>query len=64
MHKLYEHVSLALRRVKREEGQGATEYGLLIAFLVIGLAVTIGLLGTAIGDFLAAVGNALTALAP
>lgn len=72
MHKLYEHVSLAVARVltisrddfKREEGQGATEYGLLIAFLVIGLAVTIGLLGTAIGNFLGAVGNALTALAP
>ena len=64
MHKLYEHVSRALRSIKREEGQGATEYGLVIAFLVIGLAVTIGLLGTAIGDFLDAVGQALVALAP
>jgi Flp pilus assembly pilin Flp len=64
MYKLYEYVSLALARVKREEGQGATEYGLVIAFLVIGLAVTIGLLGTAIGDFLGKVGDALNALAP
>lgn len=72
MHKLYTQVSFAVARAltvsrddfKREEGQGATEYGLVIAFLVIGLAVTIGLLGTAIGDFLGKVGTALEGLAP
>jgi Flp pilus assembly pilin Flp len=64
MHKLYEHVSRALRSIKREEGQGATEYGLVIAFLVIALAATVGLLGQSIQDFLGAVGTALEGLAP
>lgn len=72
MHKLYEQVSLAVARVltisredlKREEGQGATEYGLVIAFLVIALAATVGLLGQSIQDFLSAVGTALEGLAP
>jgi Flp pilus assembly pilin Flp len=70
MQKLYTQVSLAVVRAltisrddfKREEGQGATEYGLVIAFLVVGLAVTIGLLGTAIGTFLGKVGDALNNL--
>lgn len=72
MHKLYEHVSLAVARVltlsrddfKREEGQGATEYGLVIAFLVIALAATVGLLGQSIQNFLGDVGTALENLAP
>ena len=72
MHKLYEHVSLAVARVltlsrddfKREEGQGATEYGLVIAFLVIALAATVGLLGQSIQNFLESVGTALEGLAP
>jgi Flp pilus assembly pilin Flp len=72
MHKLYEQVSLAVARVltigredlKREEGQGATEYGLVIAFLVIALAATVGLLGQSIQNFLEAVGTALEGLAP
>ena len=72
MHKLYEQVSLAVARVltisredlKREEGQGATEYGLVIAFLVIALAATVGLLGQSIQNFLGAVGTALEGLAP
>jgi Flp pilus assembly pilin Flp len=72
MHKLYEQVSRAVARVltisredlKREEGQGATEYGLVIAFLVIALAATVGLLGQSIQDFLGAVGTALEGLAP
>jgi Flp pilus assembly pilin Flp len=64
MYKLYEYVALALARVKREEGQGATEYGLVIAFLVVALAVTVGALGTSIGNFLTGVGGALEALIP
>lgn len=72
MHNLYEKATLALGRVltisrddfKREDGQGATEYGLVIAFLVVGLAVTIGLLGTAIGTFLGKVGTKLDGLLP
>lgn len=72
MHKLYEQVSLIVGRaltlsredLKREEGQGATEYGLVIAFLVIALAATVGALGTSIQNFLTAVGTALEGLAP
>lgn len=64
MHKLYEHISRAFRSIKREEGQGATEYGLVIAFLVVALAVTVGALGTSIGNFLTGVGGALEALIP
>jgi Flp pilus assembly pilin Flp len=64
MHKLYEHILVALRSMKREEGQGATEYGLVIAFLVIALAVTVGALGTSIGTFLTGVGTALEGLIP
>jgi Flp pilus assembly pilin Flp len=72
MHTLYEKATLALGRVltlsrddlKREDGQGATEYGLVIAFLVVGLAATVGLLGGAIGTFLGKVGKSLTDLMP
>jgi Flp pilus assembly pilin Flp len=72
MHKLYEQISLAVGRVltisrddlKREDGQGATEYGLVIAFVVVSIALTIGLLGTAITDFLGRVAGALDGIAP
>ena len=64
MHKLYEHFLLALCRMKREEGQGATEYGLVIAFLVIALAASVGLLGQSLENFLGDVGTALEGLAP
>jgi Flp pilus assembly pilin Flp len=67
MHKLYEQVNMAIGRVltlsredlKRQDGQGATEYGLVIAFVVVGLALTIGVLGTSIKDFLAGVAGKL-----
>jgi Flp pilus assembly pilin Flp len=72
MHKLYERASLALGRVltisredlRREDGQGATEYGLVIAFVVVSIALTIGLLGTAITDFLGRVAGKLNAIVP
>jgi Flp pilus assembly pilin Flp len=72
MHKLYERFSLAVGRVltlsredlKREDGQGATEYGLVIAFVVVSIALTIGLLGTAITDFLGRVATALDGITP
>jgi Flp pilus assembly pilin Flp len=62
MHKLYEHVLLALYRMKREEGQGATEYGLVIAFLVLVIAASVGALGDSISAFLTDVGAQLEAL--
>jgi Flp pilus assembly pilin Flp len=72
MQKLYQRASLALGRVltvsrddlRREEGQGATEYGLVIAFVVVSIALTIGLLGTAITDFLGRVAGKLNAIVP
>ena len=72
MQKLYEQVSVSLGRVltlsledlKRQEGQGATEYGLVIAFVVVAIALTIGVMGTAITDFLGRVAGKLDALVP
>jgi Flp pilus assembly pilin Flp len=72
MQKVYEEFSVALGRVltlswsdlKRQEGQGATEYGLLIAFVVLSIALTVGLLGTAITNFLDRVGKKLDGLVP
>jgi Flp pilus assembly pilin Flp len=70
MHKLHEQVNTLIGRVltlsredlKREDGQGATEYGLVIAFVVVGLAITIGVLGTSIKAFLAGVAGKLDAI--
>ena len=72
MHKLYERATLALGRVltvsredlRREDGQGATEYGLVIAFVVVSIAVTVGVLGTAITNFLSRVAGKLDAIVP
>ena len=72
MHKLIEQVNVALGRVmtlrvedlKRQEGQGATEYGLVIAFVVLSIALTIGLLGSAITAFLGRVAGKLDLLVP
>jgi Flp pilus assembly pilin Flp len=72
MQKLYEEFTVALGRamtlswddLKRQEGQGATEYGLLIAFVVLSIALTVGLLGTAITGFLGRVAGKLNALVP
>ena len=72
MEKIHELVQTTLGRVltlrwedlKREDGQGATEYGLLIAFVVLSIAITVGVLGTAITGFLGRVGGKLDALVP
>jgi len=70
MEKIHELVQTTLGRaltlrwedLKREDGQGATEYGLLIAFVVLSIAVTVGVLGTAITDFLGRVAGDLGGL--
>ena len=53
-----------LRGLKREEGQGATEYAMVIGFLIVGLTLGLGLLGGSIGAFLDGIGNALELLIP
>ena len=63
-----ERISLMLGRLlselKREEGQGATEYAMVIGFLIVGLTLGLGALGVSIGDFLEGIGLALEALIP
>ena len=57
---MFERISLMLGRVltlsvedlKREEGQGTTEYAMVIGFVVVGLTVGLALLGPAINTFL------------
>ena len=72
MHKLHDHLMVGLGRVltlrrediKREDGQGATEYGILIAFVVLTIALTIGGLGSSVSKFLGRVAGKLDLLAP
>ena len=67
---MFERISLKLGRLltvtredfKREEGQGATEYAIVLGFLVVGISITLGVLGTGINNFLKDVADKLTAL--
>jgi Flp pilus assembly pilin Flp len=62
--KLGQLLTVTREDLKREEGQGATEYGIVIAFVVVSIALTIGLMGTAITNFLGRVGGKLDGLIP
>jgi Flp pilus assembly pilin Flp len=53
-----------LAGLKREEGQGATEYAMVIGFLIVTLTLGIGLLGVGINDFLGDVADALPVVTP
>jgi Flp pilus assembly pilin Flp len=67
---MFERMQLVLGRLmtvsrddlRREDGQGATEYAMVIAFVVVGLAITLGLLGTSIKGFLGKVGGEIDKL--
>jgi Flp pilus assembly pilin Flp len=63
-----ERISLMLGRIstglKREEGQGATEYAMVIGFLIVTLTLGIGFLGVGINNFLTDVANALPDVTP
>ena len=69
---MFERISLKLGQLltvtredfKREEGQGATEYAMVLGFLVVGISITLGVLGTGINNFLKDVADKLTALIP
>jgi Flp pilus assembly pilin Flp len=47
---------------KREEGQGVTEYGIVLAFVAVALAAVLILLQAQISDFIAKVGTDLSNL--
>lgn len=59
---------LALKRgqdfLKREEGQGATEYAMVIGFLIILLVAGLGILGVSIGNFLGRVATRVDGMVP
>jgi Flp pilus assembly pilin Flp len=65
---MFERISLKLSQLymglEREEGQGATEYAMVIGFLVITLTLGLGALGLGINDFLGRVADALDGLVP
>jgi Flp pilus assembly pilin Flp len=61
---MFERISLMLAGLKREEGQGATEYAMVIGFLVVGLTIGLGVLGIGIDNFLDRVAAELDALVP
>ena len=65
---MFERISLKLGEVflalRDEEGQGATEYAMVIGFLVVLLGVGLGVLGVGITDFLGRVAGRLDALLP
>ena len=69
---MFERMQLALGRImtleladlKRQEGQGTTEYAMVIGFVVVTLTLTLGLLGGSITAFLGRVAGKLNALVP
>jgi Flp pilus assembly pilin Flp len=61
---MFERISLMLAGLKREEGQGATEYAMVIGFLVVGLTIGLGVLGIGIDNFLDRVAAELDTLVP
>jgi Flp pilus assembly pilin Flp len=45
--------------LRREDGQGVTEYGIVLAFVAIALAAVLGILHTQIATFIDTVGDDL-----
>ena len=57
---MFERLSLKLvELVSEEDGQGATEYAMVIGFLIVGLTLGLSALGVGINAFLQDVANAL-----
>jgi Flp pilus assembly pilin Flp len=63
-----ERISLKLGQIflalRREEGQGATEYAMVMGFLIILLVGGLGILGVSIGDFLERVAGKIDGMVP
>ena len=57
---MFERISLKLAElVSKEDGQGATEYAMVIGFLIVGLTLGLAALGAGINEFLQNVADAL-----
>jgi Flp pilus assembly pilin Flp len=65
---MFERMSLKLHQLltelRREDGQGATEYAMVIGFLIVGLTIGLAALGLGINSFLQEVAAALGGLIP
>jgi Flp pilus assembly pilin Flp len=65
---MFERISLKLHQLltelRREDGQGATEYAMVIGFLIVGLTIGLAALGLGINSFLEEVAAALGGLIP
>jgi Flp pilus assembly pilin Flp len=65
---MLERISLKMGQVflalKREDGQGATEYAMVIGFLIILLVAGLGILGVSIGNFLERVALKVDGMVP
>jgi Flp pilus assembly pilin Flp len=66
---MFERISLKLGQVflalkNDEEGQGATEYAMVLGFVVVGLTITLGVLGVAIDGFLGRVAAKINLMVP
>lgn len=48
--------------LRREDGQGVTEYGIVLAFVAIALAAVLVILKTQVSNFITQVGNDLANL--
>lgn len=57
-------MTVSLTDLKREDGQGATEYAMVIGFVIVGLTITLGVLGTSIEDFLGRVADKIDGMVP
>jgi Flp pilus assembly pilin Flp len=65
---MLERISLKMGQAflafKREDGQGATEYAMVLGFVVVGLTITLGVLGVAIDGFLGRVAAKINLMVP
>ena len=53
-------MSLMMRLFKEEEGQGMTEYALIVGLIALAAVITMGLFGEAISDKFTAVTTSVT----
>ena len=62
---MVERISLKLGELgSREEGQGTTEYAMVIGFLVVGVTLGLGAVGVGIDNFLDRIAATVDALIP